>query len=112
MLGIVQREVQDIAGPLDHDFGRGIRAGKFGRFRGHGATVHMEHERCQPMGGDFLEAGAIHPARCRNIWEALHMIVAGSEQTPGNSAPAKVQRGKLPGPRYAWRASAAPSVSQ
>ena len=33
MPGIVQREIQDVAGPLDQHTGRGIRAGKFNRFR-------------------------------------------------------------------------------
>jgi hypothetical protein len=32
VLSVVQRKGQDIAGPLNHQSGRGIRAGEFNRF--------------------------------------------------------------------------------
>ena len=61
MLRIIQREVQDIARPLDYHADWRMRGRRFNRFGGHSDTVHTECKRCQRAGNgttDFL-------ARCR-----------------------------------------------
>jgi hypothetical protein len=48
LLGIIQSEIQNLAGPLDEYAGRDIRFGELSGFKCHSDTVHIEYKSCQP----------------------------------------------------------------